>query len=198
MQALDSSHRCVLDNLDSLQRAQRCLTETEEYLWSVLESVPSIVSVPAGLALEWETNRRHFYLQAKAAPVGTGSKCHLLAVGLENLTVTNLMSAEANPGCSAFIFSPVLEDPKGTPAAPSVVQALRALTAPAGFAPPAVTQEGYLFVKPLERVPVATFCSRAGLTEHFRASFNELVAWLASVSPQLIALNAQPSARRSK
>jgi hypothetical protein len=195
MQTLDSSHRCVLENLASLQRAQRCLAETEDYLWSVLTEIRAVVAVPRGLTVEWEQDRRNFYLQAKTVPLGPDSKRHWLAVGLENLSVPAVVSAEASPGCRAYVFSPVLDVPGDPLADSAVVRALDTLPTPAGFAAPAVAQAGYLFVRPLERISVNTFCSRPELTDHFRAPLNELLAWLASVGPQLPSSSATPAAK---
>jgi len=186
---LDSSHQIVLENLNTFQKAQRCLDEVEAHLQSVLREVADELSALHAPLYDFKVdNDGSTYLQTRAFPNMDNTGAHLITIGIERLTSTDLLGL-ANPEATrAYIYSELLNDPKRATNYPNMVNILRQLTPPDGFLAAAPQMHGYLFVKQLAPVPVPTVCSRTLLKSFFRQTLDVLTSWLITNTPQLSSL----------
>ena len=177
MKSLDHSHRTVLENLETFQRAQQCVLEINDYVWAALREVtdelPTSDDPPLKFALD-----KGGWLQANTFPNWQGTTFELLSIGIENLGLNDLIASGGGEGCRAYIYSILLNDPKRAKDQATVSGLLRKLEPPAGFVPAPTHHHGYLFVKQLGALPVESVCSLAKLKSYFSSPLTELAEWL--------------------
>ena len=198
MKTLDASHKTVLENLDTLERAQRCLEEIKAYRWEILQEVADELTAKYDPPLRFVLERGG-WIEAKVFPNSEGTDRHLINVGIEHLEVPSIINADAE-GCRAYIFSELLADSKAAGVHKAIAQRLRQLQPPSDFTPASAQAHGYLFVKMLGNIPVDAFCSRSRLKSYFETPLTVLADWLRSVSPAVTALkqSARSSAANQK
>lgn len=187
---LDSSHRTVLENLGTLERAQRCLDEIKSYRWEILHELADELTVKHDPKLRFQLERGG-WIEAKTFPNSQGTNRHLINVGIERLEVSSIIDPNGTAACRAFIFSEVLADPKTASRHKALAQSLRELKPPVDFAAAPPQEHGYLFVKILGNVSIDAFCSRQQLKKYFERPLVVLVDWLARTTVQLTSLHGQ-------
>ena len=183
MKTLDSSHRTLLDNFATFERAQLCLKEIEKYLWDVLAEVESELPTGQSPAFEFKLDKGG-WLQANVFPNWEGTGIELIGIGIETFDLSDMISGD---GCRAYVFCLPLGDTKAMKKYTSLSQYVRALTAPSGFTHGSAQDHGYVFVKTLGGVPVNTFCSRPDLKKYLRDPLDTLIGWLHTNGPALAA-----------
>ena len=185
---LDQSHRTVLKNFSTFQRAQRCLEEAEEYLQAILKEVADELSGehPPNyqFALGWDGWR---YLQTRAFPDWDKSGAHLITVGIEKLAVPDIIVPDSD-GRRAYIYSEVFADTKRAPSFTTLAKHIRQMEPPEGFSPAPLQMHGYFFLKRLGTLTADVFCSRSELKAYFKQPLEELVAWLIANAAHLASL----------
>jgi len=194
MPVLDSSHRILLENLESYQLAQQCMGEIETTIWEVAHGVKDGIANPPGLPLVWNSDQRQGWFQADAFPNWDGSSKHLIAVGIEDISVANLLTPDAGAPCRAFIYTHMEAASNEAAKRPEIRSQLSALVPPKGFVPSA--QDGYIFVKPLGNLSVDSLLSRAGLKAVFHDQMRELIDWLAAHRLAIEALGKRGKTKR--
>ena len=168
------------------------MDEIKAYLWDVLRELPNANADPS---IDWDLSDKHGYLQADAFRNWQGTDLHLIGIGMECLTVPDIIAPETADGCRAFIYCHLLADRKVAAKHTSLAQRLSALRPPKGFVPAPPGQDGYLFVKMLGSLPVGSFCSRSDLKSYFQNPLSTLVDWLAVTAPEIASLKKPKSKR---
>ena len=176
MKTLDASHRTLLDNFATFERAQLCLKEIEKYLWEVLVEVANELPAGRSPAFEFKLDKGG-WMQANAFPDWQGTSNELIGIGIENFGLGDMISGE---GCQAYVFCLPLGDTKAHKKYAALSQHLRSLLPPDGFTLAPAQYHGYMFVKSLGSVPVNTFCSRSDLKKYLREPLDTLATWLSA------------------
>ncbi len=186
---LDQSHRIVLENLATFQRAQRCLEEADTYIQSVLQEIADDLSAAHAPQFSFYfTPGAGSYLQTRACPNWDGTGAHLITIGIERLAVAEILAPDSPDAARAYIYSELLNDWKRAASYTRIARHLRQLLPPDGFAPASPQMHGYVFVKRLAPPSVATLCDRAALKTFFMQCLEPLASWLVANAPQLAGL----------
>jgi len=89
---LNQSHRTVIENLETFQRAKQCFDEIKPYVFDVLKEVerelPKVDKPPMPFGSDKEG-----WLQANAFPNWQGTDLHLISIGIENSDLPDLIGA---------------------------------------------------------------------------------------------------------
>ena len=176
---LDSSHRCLLENLDTYRKMKTSYEEISEYVNDVLRELVRELNrrvQQQSLRFDEKTIPRGWF-DASDLPNWKGSKDALVAIGIEGLwgglgAIIGSTSAVLDQ-CYAYVYSPYYYSINDDTA---IDEVRRKLQPPDGFV--RATQRGYLFTKDVAEVPVGDFCNRQALAKYFREPLTLLIDWL--------------------
>ncbi|MDR3405902.1 MAG: hypothetical protein P4L99_25680 [Chthoniobacter sp.] len=193
MPTLDSSHRVLLENLETFLAAQECLSDMEAFIWQAVSDLENELPEIGELPATWKAKESERWFQFDAFPNWSDTKLHLITIGIEGLTTVNLLRPDLGERCKAYIYSHVLATRDQIARFPDLTGKLRALTPPLGYV--AGSQGGYVFTKTLGPVSNETLLSRTDLKRFLFEPMQELIDWLVGQSSQFEAFGKPAEAQ---
>jgi hypothetical protein len=174
---LDSSHRCLLEHLDTYRKMKTSYEEMREYVNDVLRELARELNrqyQQQSLKFDEKTIPKG-YLQTTDLPNWKASKQPLVAIGVEGLErgLGAIIGSTTVDQCYAYVYSPYCHSIKDDI---GIDEVRRKLQPPDGFV--LTTERGYLFKKDVAEVPIDDFCDRLALAKHFREPLTLLIDWL--------------------
>ncbi len=184
----DSSHRCLLEHLDTYRKMNRSYEEIRDYVTDVLRDLLRELNQQQSFRFDEKTIPKG-WLEASDLPNWKGTEHALVTIGVEGLErgLGAIIGSTAVEQCYAYVYSPYYHSVNDDTA---IDEVRRKLQAPDGFV--AATQRGYLFTKDIDEVPVDDFCNREALAKYFRQPLASLIDWLAKHKESL-RRTAQPN-----
>lgn len=172
---LYSSHRCLMENLQTFHKMETAYQEIRDYVKEVLQELARYLNSQQSLPKFDEKTIAKGYLEASDILAWKGTEDALVTIGLEGLNRTPdaIVGPSLADPCRAFVYSryyySINEDI-------GIQDLCRKLQSPQGFV--AARERGYLFTKDLDALHVEVFCNRQALTKYFSEPLNVLLNWL--------------------
>jgi len=186
MNQLDQSHRTLLENFSTFQKAEHCLKEIKEAIVANLKLLEQKLNAEHSLkfAQSWDdgsSKKEYPILQARAFQKGKGTDGSLISIsiGIEGFTVGDLLGLPSERGCQAYVYSEAISN-----LSESLRAQLHSLPAPSSFVS-ASLEDCYLFTKSLGPVGADIICSPDAFQQYFYPVFKTLIDWYIANASQI-------------
>lgn len=178
---LDSSHKCVLENWETIDQMIACRDQIEPYLKGIAVKALLKAAKTAGSALNQEdhTQKKNWIgFFPKVLLNWNASNDALLNFGIEDITVRSLLFPTSENFCCVWIYSPYYASDKSRKdGRVAIDKLLKVVKPPKGYESSEMSSEDYLLREPLRHISINDFQDPIKLEAVFYEVLLVLVEW---------------------